>query len=159
MVPIHTNVSEVGPAVPSQRHRGNIRRILSSARNRQGTRKHSDSGVAVMTINDIKNQPRPLPAPSLSPALGWDLGGPAPSHHQDAEAGSSRRQHRPVHRVYDFTLYGLTAVIFSQLFFPGSDPVAAMLATFATFGVAFVSVPSAACSSGRLATGSAGAGS
>lgn len=42
---------------------------------------------------------------------------------------------------YDFTLYGLTAVIFSQLFFPGTNPVAAMLATFATFGVAFVVRP------------------
>ncbi len=42
---------------------------------------------------------------------------------------------------YDFTLYGLTAVIFSQLFFPGSNPVTAMLATFATFGVAFVVRP------------------
>ena len=42
---------------------------------------------------------------------------------------------------YDFTLYGLTAVTFSQLFFPGSSPVAAMLATFATFGVAFIIRP------------------
>jgi pimeloyl-ACP methyl ester carboxylesterase len=32
-------------------------------------------------------------------------------------------------------------VIFSQLFFPGSNPVAALLATFATFGVAFVVRP------------------
>ncbi|TFD81403.1 MFS transporter [Cryobacterium psychrophilum] len=42
---------------------------------------------------------------------------------------------------YDFTLYGLTAVIFSQLFFPNSDPVFALLATFATFGFAFVIRP------------------
>ncbi|MDK1358765.1 MFS transporter [Arthrobacter sp. zg-Y1219] len=42
---------------------------------------------------------------------------------------------------YDFTLYGLTAVTLSQLFFPGSNPIAAMLATFATFGVAFVVRP------------------
>ena len=42
---------------------------------------------------------------------------------------------------YDFTLYGLSAVIFSQLFFPSSDPVLALLATFATFGVAFVVRP------------------
>lgn len=42
---------------------------------------------------------------------------------------------------YDFTLYGLTAVIFSQLFFPGGNPLTAMLATFATFGVAFVVRP------------------
>lgn len=42
---------------------------------------------------------------------------------------------------YDFTLYGLTAVVFSQLFFPGSNPLTAMLATFATFGVAFVVRP------------------
>lgn len=42
---------------------------------------------------------------------------------------------------YDFTLYGLTAVILSQLFFPGSNPITALLATFATFGVAFVVRP------------------
>ena len=42
---------------------------------------------------------------------------------------------------YDFTLYGLTAVTLSQLFFPGSDPITALLATFATFGVAFVVRP------------------
>ncbi len=42
---------------------------------------------------------------------------------------------------YDFTLYGLTAVIFSQVFFPGGSPLTAMLATFATFGVAFVVRP------------------
>jgi MHS family proline/betaine transporter-like MFS transporter len=42
---------------------------------------------------------------------------------------------------YDFTLYGLTAVIFSQLFFPSTDPILALLATFATFGVAFVVRP------------------
>ncbi|WP_287899899.1 MFS transporter [Arthrobacter sp.] len=42
---------------------------------------------------------------------------------------------------YDFTLYGLTAVIFSQLFFPSGNPVVGLLATFATFGVAFVVRP------------------
>lgn len=42
---------------------------------------------------------------------------------------------------YDFALYGLNAVILSQLFFPGGNPGTALLATFATFGVAFVVRP------------------
>jgi MHS family proline/betaine transporter-like MFS transporter len=42
---------------------------------------------------------------------------------------------------YDFALYGLSAVILSQLFFPGGNPGTALLATFATFGVAFVVRP------------------
>ena len=42
---------------------------------------------------------------------------------------------------YDFTLYGLSAVVLSQLFFPGTSALAALLATFATFGVAFLVRP------------------
>ena len=42
---------------------------------------------------------------------------------------------------YDFTLYGLSAVVLSQLFFPGASPLAGLLATFATFGVAFLVRP------------------
>lgn len=42
---------------------------------------------------------------------------------------------------YDFTLYGLTAVIFAEKFFPGDSPMVGLLATFAAFGVAFVIRP------------------
>lgn len=42
---------------------------------------------------------------------------------------------------YDFTLYGLSAVTLSHLFFPGDNALAALLATFATFGVAFLVRP------------------
>lgn len=42
---------------------------------------------------------------------------------------------------YDFTLYGLSAVVLSQLFFPGTSAMAGLLATFATFGVAFLVRP------------------
>lgn len=42
---------------------------------------------------------------------------------------------------YDFTLYGLSAVVLSQLFFPGTSALAGLLATFATFGVAFLVRP------------------
>lgn len=41
---------------------------------------------------------------------------------------------------YDFSLYGLNALILAQLFFPGSS-VAGLVATFATFGVAFLVRP------------------
>lgn len=42
---------------------------------------------------------------------------------------------------YDFTIYGLTAVILAQHFFPSSSPFAGLLATFATYGLAFVARP------------------
>ena len=43
---------------------------------------------------------------------------------------------------YDFYLYGTAAaLIFPRLFFPELDPLAATLASFATFGVAFVARP------------------
>ncbi|KQN57953.1 MFS transporter [Erwinia sp. E602] len=43
---------------------------------------------------------------------------------------------------YDFLLYGLaSALVFSKVFFPNVSPLAAMLASFATFGVGFVARP------------------
>ncbi|MGV9799682.1 MFS transporter [Mycobacterium sp. NPDC003449] len=42
---------------------------------------------------------------------------------------------------YDFTLYGLSAVTLAKLFFPGGSALAGLLATFATFGVAFFMRP------------------
>ncbi|OCG06931.1 MFS transporter [Gilliamella sp. wkB178] len=43
---------------------------------------------------------------------------------------------------YDFLLYGLaSALVFSKIFFPTISPLAAMLASFATFGVGFIARP------------------
>jgi hypothetical protein len=43
---------------------------------------------------------------------------------------------------YDFFLYRMTAaLVFPKLFFPAFSPLAAMLASFATFGVAFLTRP------------------
>lgn len=42
---------------------------------------------------------------------------------------------------YDFTVYGFLAIAISVNFFPGSDPNAALLSTFAVFGVGFVARP------------------
>lgn len=42
---------------------------------------------------------------------------------------------------YDFTLYGITAVIFAEKFFPGNSVLVGLLATFAAYGVAFVIRP------------------
>lgn len=42
---------------------------------------------------------------------------------------------------YDFALYALSAVTLSHLFFPGGTEAAGLLATFATFGVAFIARP------------------
>ncbi len=57
---------------------------------------------------------------------------------------------------YDFTLYGLSAVILSEYFFPDGDRITGLLVIFATFGVAFVMRPSADCSSAHSATRWAG---
>ncbi|WP_410012953.1 MFS transporter [Sodalis sp. RH24] len=43
---------------------------------------------------------------------------------------------------YDFLLYGLaSALVFGKIFFPTISPLAAMLASFATFGVGFIARP------------------
>src|SRR5437899_11502150 len=43
---------------------------------------------------------------------------------------------------YDFFLYGTAApLVFSELFFPKSDPLVGTLLSFATFGVGFVVRP------------------
>ena len=43
---------------------------------------------------------------------------------------------------YDFSLYALaSALVFPMVFFPGGDPIAATLASFATFAVGFVARP------------------
>ncbi|MCX2747256.1 MFS transporter [Arthrobacter sp. MI7-26] len=93
-----------------------------------------------MTINELSEQPQPIQdatsVDSADPKIGRV---PKITKMQGRVlAGGSVGQFI---EFYDFTLYGLTAVIFSQLFFPGSSPLAAMLATFATFGVAFVVRP------------------
>lgn len=56
---------------------------------------------------------------------------------------------------YDFTLYGLSAVTLAKLFFPGGSSLAGLLATFATFGVAFFVRPLGGLFFGALATASA----
>ena len=43
---------------------------------------------------------------------------------------------------YDFSIYGTaSALIFSELFFPGLDKVSALLAIFATYAVGFIARP------------------
>lgn len=43
---------------------------------------------------------------------------------------------------YDFFLFGIcAALVFPKLYFPNSDPTTALLASFATFGVAFLARP------------------
>lgn len=43
--------------------------------------------------------------------------------------------------LFDFLIFGLFAAQIAANFFPGTDPVAAMLATFATYGVGFLMRP------------------
>ncbi|MEV4600103.1 MFS transporter [Amycolatopsis sp. NPDC049253] len=42
---------------------------------------------------------------------------------------------------YDFALYGYLAVVIAPIFFPGSDPTAALLSTLAVFALAYVIRP------------------
>ncbi len=71
-----------------------------------------------------------------------------------AASGDPIRQNSSIRRVafasfigttiewYDFYLYGTTAaLVFPRLFFPQLSPLSATLASFATFGVAFVARP------------------
>ena len=51
---------------------------------------------------------------------------------------------------YDFFLYTALVVFFSELFFPKANPTAALLSSFATYGVAFVIRPFGALLFGRL---------
>ncbi|MEV0947451.1 MFS transporter [Rhodococcus sp. NPDC049939] len=51
---------------------------------------------------------------------------------------------------YDFVLYGASAPILARVFFSNDDPHAALLATFATFGIAFVARPFGAVILGNL---------
>ncbi|MFF5988476.1 MFS transporter [Prauserella flavalba] len=51
---------------------------------------------------------------------------------------------------YDFAIYGYTSATIATLFFPGSDPAAALLATFAVYGVAFVMRPLGGVFFGRM---------
>jgi MHS family proline/betaine transporter-like MFS transporter len=43
--------------------------------------------------------------------------------------------------IYDFVIYGFFAVAIGRTFFPSADPVASLLASFATFAVGFVFRP------------------
>ena len=56
---------------------------------------------------------------------------------------------------YDFAVYGFFAPILAAQFFPGDDPVAKLLAAFATFAVGFLMRPvGAGCSvTSAIATG------
>lgn len=51
---------------------------------------------------------------------------------------------------YDFALYGLSAVVLSELFFPSESQALALLALFATYGVAFLVRPLGGLYFGRL---------
>lgn len=51
---------------------------------------------------------------------------------------------------YDFTLYGFFAVVIAELFFPKFDSVAALLSTFALFGVGFFVRPLGAIAFGYI---------
>ena len=51
---------------------------------------------------------------------------------------------------YDFGIYGYLATVISRKFFPGADPTAALLSTFAVFGVAFLARPLGGVLLGRM---------
>ena len=73
----------------------------------------------------------------------------APGVVAEADQHEGRRQRRAIVAAvignvlewYDFAVYGYFVPVISQLFFPNSTPVVAVLLTFAVFGVGFVARP------------------
>lgn len=51
---------------------------------------------------------------------------------------------------FDWTIYAFFAVYFSEQFFPSSDPIASLMATFAVFAVGFVARPFGSVILGRV---------
>jgi len=51
---------------------------------------------------------------------------------------------------YDFALYGYFATIFSSLFFPSTDPIASLMATFGVFAAGFIMRPLGAIVFGHI---------
>lgn len=51
---------------------------------------------------------------------------------------------------YDFGVYGFLATVIARKFFPGTDEVASLLATFAAFGVGFLARPLGGIVLGRM---------
>ena len=82
-----------------------------------------------MTTQDHVEAPEPVPVNSSKKSTGMQ---------KRVLAGGSIGQFI---EFYDFTLYGLSAVTLSHLFFPNENALAGLLATFATFGVAFLARP------------------
>jgi MFS transporter, MHS family, alpha-ketoglutarate permease len=52
---------------------------------------------------------------------------------------------------FDWTVYALFAVYFTQAFFPSTDPLASLLATFSIFAVGFLARPAGSVVLGRIA--------
>jgi MHS family proline/betaine transporter-like MFS transporter len=46
-----------------------------------------------------------------------------------------------VFEIFDFVIYGFFAVAIGRAFFPSTDPIASLLASFATFAVGFLMRP------------------
>src|SRR5689334_10785611 len=82
-----------------------------------------------MTTQDHVEAPEPVPVNTSKKSTGMQ---------KRVLAGGSIGQFI---EFYDFTLYGLSAVTLSHLFFPNENALAGLLATFATFGVAFLARP------------------
>ncbi|KQQ49859.1 MFS transporter [Pseudomonas sp. Leaf127] len=53
--------------------------------------------------------------------------------------------------IYDFTVYGFSAAIIGQLFFPSDNPLSSLLMSLLTFGIGFFMRPLGAMVIGRLA--------
>lgn len=76
----------------------------------------------------------------------------------DAEGGATTSARRAITAAgignvleyYDFGVYGFLAGVIARKFFPGTDEVASLLATFAAFGVGFLARPLGGIVLGRL---------
>ena len=79
---------------------------------------------------------------SSGPAPHLDRGSTDPEYAANLRRATFASSVGSALEYYDFALYGLaSALIFSKVFFSNLDPATGTVASFATFGVAFVARP------------------
>lgn len=78
---------------------------------------------------------------------------PGPDEQRRRRVGATLGSFGTALEWYDFTLYVYLAPVIADLFFPSSDSLDALLATYGVFAAGFLMRPLGRCSSATSATG------